>query len=225
MYPALTIQKETQLKAETAKHKTAAKRAPEPHDKAWTKLTGTLREFFSHGKHGETNGFKLDKGLEVHFPPHLSKQLTELITVGDKVEVVGEEKISREGIEHIKPRIITNVTSGASLDVKAPTPPHREQRRHTEREKDVIEIAGQVLEFKQGKHGETNGFSLNAQLEVHFPPHLSEQVTALAAAGDKLKVAGYMHVTLKGDTHFHAHTITNERTEESVVDNGPPHKH
>lgn len=212
------------MKAETAKHKTAAKHAPEPHDKAETKLTGTLREFFSHGKHNETNGFKLDKGLEVHFPPHLSEQLTEFITVGNKVEVVGEEKINREGVEHIKPRIITNVTTGAVLDVKASPPPHKEHKKHKDREAGAIEITGEVLEYKKGKHGETNGFSLRAQIEVHFPPHMSEQVTALAAAGDKIKVAGHRHVTPKGDTHFHADTITNERTGESVIDNGPPHK-
>lgn len=197
------------MKAETAKRKFETKHALEPHEKAETNLTGTLRKFFSHGKRGETNAFKLDKGLEIHFPPHLSDRLTRFIAVGDQVEVIGEERINREGVEHLKPRIITNVTNGAAFDVKAFAPPH-EKPRH--KGKDAIEIIGEVAEYKRGKSNDINGLSLNVQLEVRFPPHMSEQVTVLAAAGDKVKVTGHMHVTPKGDTHFHAETITCERT-------------
>jgi hypothetical protein len=206
-------QGEKTLKAETAKHKREANDKPDAKTEA--KIKGDLKEFFSHGKRGETNGFKLDSGLEIHFPPHLANRLVELMGIGDEIEVDGEERTNREGVKHIKPHTIANITRGATLAVKDFPPPHEKKKRDKEkhdRENEAAEIVGEVLHFKKGKHGETKGLALNARIEVRFPPHLSAQIEEIAAAGERIKVAGRWHTTPKGDLHFHAETITNERT-------------
>jgi hypothetical protein len=49
---------------------------------------GTVSQFLLNS-HGELDGLILSNGRQVHFPPHLSRQIAKHISVGDKVRVRG----------------------------------------------------------------------------------------------------------------------------------------
>lgn len=49
---------------------------------------GTVTRFLLN-PHGELDGFVLDDSRQVHFPPHLSKQLARNVKIGDAVTVRG----------------------------------------------------------------------------------------------------------------------------------------
>jgi hypothetical protein len=65
--------------------------------------------------------------------------------------------------------------------------------------------------------GQADGLLLSDGIEVHFPPHLSAQLVALASPGDKLTLIGF-----KNGPVFVARTITNGVTTKSVELTPPP---
>lgn len=60
---------------------------------------GTVTRFLLN-PHGEFDGFILDDSRQVHFPPHLSKQLARNVKMGDLVTVRG---IKPRGADMVAP--------------------------------------------------------------------------------------------------------------------------
>jgi hypothetical protein len=67
---------------------------------------------FLHNLHGDADGFLLD-GQQVHFPPHLSDNLTKSIKIGDRVSVQG---LKRRGVDILMALSITSVKGKQTFD-------------------------------------------------------------------------------------------------------------
>ncbi|HEY3539083.1 MAG TPA: hypothetical protein VGL01_16820 [Trinickia sp.] len=52
------------------------------------------------------------------------------------------------------------------------------------------ETNGTVTQFLMNPHGELDGFILDGQWQVHFPPHLSERIGAHITLGENVSVRG-----------------------------------
>ena len=85
-------------------------------------VTGTITRF-SVAPLGEMNGFKLDNGTTVHFPPHTGSKLVALLKKGEKVSVSGMVRAGVKGQPEIEASQIRNLGSGKSVNVAAIAPP------------------------------------------------------------------------------------------------------
>ena len=85
-------------------------------------------------------------------------------------------------------------------------------------------IRGTVRSFTTAPKGETHGLILDNDTEVRFPPHLGDKVKAVVGKGDRVRVTGRAKTGPKGDTNFHATSITNLDTSKSfeILDDAPP---
>jgi len=82
----------------------------EPHKQET--VSGTLVGWRTN-PHGEPDGFLLDDGTEVRFPPHRAGSVREIFRDGARVEATGERR-GRRG-EHLHARILRDPASGASV--------------------------------------------------------------------------------------------------------------
>ena len=85
------------------------------------------------------------------------------------------------------------------------------------------EVAGILERFVLNPHGEVDGFVMNGQTQtpilVHTPPHIEDELTRSAKAGDKLRVRG---VRPRGANVLAAVAVTGESGLQ-IVDEGPDH--
>ena len=81
------------------------------------------------------------------------------------------------------------------------------------------ETCGTVRRFLLNPHGELDGFVLGSRQlrQVHFPPHLSQQVARLVAVGDEVRIRG---VKPRGADMIAAVSITT-KTGKAILDEGP----
>lgn len=101
---------------------------PPPPDRAVDGPTKTVRgvvKEFTTAPKGETDGFFLDDGTEVHFPPHLSDKVTDVVNKKDRVKVTGRSMKMPGGETHFQASSITNLRTNTSvaIDDTAPPPP------------------------------------------------------------------------------------------------------
>lgn len=87
-------------------------------------VSGTLAGW-KRNHHGDLDGFYLDDGSEVHFPPHRADGIQEVVREGVRVEARGER---RGG--HIHAFIVTNPESEASTEAHRPPPAGEPEKRH-----------------------------------------------------------------------------------------------
>lgn len=83
----------------------------------------------------------------------------------------------------------------------------------------AAEITGTVRMFKLTPVGDLEGFILNDGMEVHFPPHLSQQLAAAVRPGDRVEVRAWQSTT---PGFVVGTSVTDTRSGETVVDEGPP---
>jgi hypothetical protein len=140
--------------------------------------------------HGEVDGLLLDGGIQVHFPPHMGKDVAAAVKPDDQVSVQGYR--TGEG-PVVKAEIITNVRSGESimeresglLDRPLVPPPIRNLsllERHAE---------GIVQVLLYGPRGDINGAVLEDRTILRIPPHAAYQFRALLQVGQSLNAVGY----------------------------------
>lgn len=89
---------------------------------------------------------------------------------------------------------------------------------------DAETVRGKVKAFHENPKGDRDGLILTSGTEVRFPPHLGEKVTGAVAVGDEVRVVGESHKGPKGDTHFRATLIANDKSGAEVKIDGPPKK-
>ena len=114
---------------------------------------GTVTRFLLN-PHGELDGFVLGSRQlqQVHFPPHLSRQVARLVAVGDTVRVRG---VKPRGADMIAAVSLTSKTGKVILDEG----PHRdgEKHHHPDAERTPMEASGEVLLSLFGPKGELRG--------------------------------------------------------------------
>lgn len=79
-------------------------------------------------------------------------------------------------------------------------------------------ISGIVDQYLLNPEGEADGLLLQSGTQIHFPPHLSEQLQSTVRPGIKVSINGFA----EGASSFAATSITNITNQKSVSDAGPP---
>lgn len=215
------------------------RQSPPPEPVSLT-IQGTLTSFEYSPKKGHLNGFYVDTGsgvIEVKFPHHEADNVTAVVSVGSLVEVSGDLHTGKEGDSHLQARTITNLDSGQSVTIgstgpSAPSPggpppptggppPPTQEPPPPPADAEITIIEGTLTGFEYSpKKGHLNGFWLDTasgMVEVRFPHHQADAVTAIVSVGASVRVSGEMHTGPKGDTHLKASTIENLDTGQSTT--------
>jgi hypothetical protein len=133
---------------------------------------GTVTQFLLN-PHGELDGFILGNDKQVHFPPHMSRQVTRLIGIGDKVRVRG-----------IKPRAAdivaaVQLTSGKGVVIDDHGPGHDgEKHQKPPVDRLPMEVVGEVRLSLYGPKGELRGALLTDGTSIRMPPHAALELVA-----------------------------------------------
>jgi hypothetical protein len=81
------------IKQEASNHSVVTKTAAAPPIKEAVETSGTVSKFL-YNVHGDSVGFILDGGKQIHFPPHLSAKVLKCVKVGDKIHVNGKRLVA-----------------------------------------------------------------------------------------------------------------------------------
>lgn len=81
---------------------------------------------------------------------------------------------------------------------------------------EIRTLTGKVIGDHTAPRGEVDGLILVSGVEVKFPPHEWDRVSAVAQVGDRIRATGDYRRTRRGDAHLRATKITNTATGESV---------
>ena len=76
--------------------------------------SGRIHEFHRN-KHHDVDGFQLEDGTEVKFPPHLAARMTDIMSVGDTVNVKGRRHQTPKGDIHLHADSIVNSKTRKSV--------------------------------------------------------------------------------------------------------------
>jgi hypothetical protein len=88
-------------------------------------VTGTILNY-TRTPSGEVDGFTLDSGQRVHFPPALSAKVSEQFPPNMPVQVIGQRQTDPDGRQVIEADQLTNPSTHATLDIasaRAAQPP------------------------------------------------------------------------------------------------------
>lgn len=98
---------------------------PKPKKEKPMKAKGTIASFHEN-HHGDVDGFTLDDGTEVKFPPRVGELLQEGLDVGTRVTVNGHWHKTPEGDIHLHADSINTAKYAYAIDhPKKPKPPKR----------------------------------------------------------------------------------------------------
>ena len=154
--------------------------------------------------HGEVDGLIVGS-RQVHFPPHLSKQIVRHVTPGDVVRVRG-----------IKPRD-ADMTAAVSLTTASGVVildegPHLEGEKHHKPDikRKPMDASGEVVLSLFGPKGELRGALLDDGTSLRMPPH------AAAELADYLTPGLHVHAWGHGVRTRHGRTIEVDEIAELV---------
>ncbi len=156
-------------------------------------VSGTVKQFLIN-PHGEIDGIIFEDGTEVHFPPHMSPQISKSIAKGQKVTVKG-----------VRPRS-ADVIAGVSIQSSQGKPivddgppkekPGKHKGRHASKSKiKSAEVIGVVQRPLHGPKGEVRGVLLTNGETVRFPKHEAKRLASLTAKGAKFAARGEVIIT------------------------------
>jgi hypothetical protein len=162
---------------------------------------GTVTRFLLN-PHGELDGFVLGRARQVHFPPHLSKQVARQIAIGDAVKVRG---VRPRGVDMIAAISITPKNGRVILDEG---PDHDREPQHTA--KKPMDASGKVLLALHGPKGELRGALLDDGTSLRMPPHAAAELAAYLTPG------AHVHAWGQGVKNKFGRTIEVEEIAELV---------
>ena len=146
-------------------------------------ITGTI-DLFLVNKHGESDGFVLTNGVEVHVPPHLSSRLLREVRPGSKVNVRG---VRPRGADMIA-AVAIDTQKGRILDEG---PDKREDESKFEQAKHgPMSVQGIVKQPIHGPKGELRGALLEDGRIIRLPPHEAERFADLLTKGATIAAKG-----------------------------------
>ena len=147
---------------------------------------GKLTQFLLN-PHGELDGFILDHARQVHFPPHLAKQVAKHIAIGDRVRIRG-----------VKPRdadivAAVTLTSAQGKEIADEGPHHANHahhEHHAEHDGRPMDAEGKVVLSLHGPKGELRGALLEGGTSLRMPPHAAAELKAYLTPGAYVKAWG-----------------------------------
>lgn len=176
-----------------------------------TTAEGVVKEYTTAPR-GEIDGAVLDDGTTLHWPPHLADKFQGVATKGDKVRATGWTETGPAGDTHFEVGQVTNLRTKASAtnDDRPPAPPPPPPPLPP-----VVPAPGQdnaaegvVKEFTTAPRGEMDGVILDNGTVLHWPPHLADRFSGIAAKGDRVRATGRTETGPAGDTHFEVQQLT-----------------
>lgn len=165
---------------------------------------GTVTQFLLN-PHGELDGFVLGKNKQVHFPPHMSRQVARHFSIGDQVKVRGVKPRSADIIAAVL------LISSAGVAVLDEGPHHvggKHEKPHAERR--PMEVMGEVKLSLYGPKGELRGALLTDGTSIRMPPHAAAELVGYLKPGAHIQVWGH------GVKNKYGHTVEADDIAELV---------
>jgi hypothetical protein len=146
---------------------------------------GTITQFLLN-PHGELDGFVLGNNRQVHFPPHLARQVAKHMSVGDKVRVRGVKPRAADIVAAVQ---LTSATGVVILD----DGPHHDGEKHEKPHVDryPMDVTGEVRLSLYGPKGELRGALLTDGTSIRMPPHAAEELSSYLEPGAHIQVWGH----------------------------------
>ncbi|CAM3653403.1 S1 motif domain-containing protein [Bordetella sputigena] len=148
---------------------------------------GTVSRFLLN-LHGELDGLILGtrRGRQVHFPPHLSRQVARHIAIGDKIRVRG---VKPRGADMIV-AVALSTRGGSTIRDEGPggrrdTHP----RMHAKHQK--MEASGKVVLRLFGAKGELRGALLADGTSLRMPPDTAAYLATYLTPGMHVQAWGH----------------------------------
>ncbi|WGS54956.1 hypothetical protein LFL96_36340 (plasmid) [Paraburkholderia sp. D15] len=137
---------------------------------------------------GDVDGFMTDDGTLVHFPPHMSAQLTSAVRRGDLVQVSGRRD---EGGSFAAQRITDTQTGRQVIDEPSMpgTPPM--PRGAGGAGLSLLSAQGQVAHVTTAPRGEPDGVILSDGTVIKLTPPVAQQFATLVRKGATVSAQGY----------------------------------
>ncbi|KMZ12312.1 hypothetical protein BHUM_04665 [Candidatus Burkholderia humilis] len=154
--------------------------------------------------HGEIDGLLLG-ARQVHFAPHLSKELARQVAPGDEVRIRG---VKPHGADMIAAVSLTTKRGALILDEGPHHDGEKHHKPHVERK--PMQASGEVTLSLFGPKGELRGALLDDGTSLRMPPH------AAAELADYLSPGAYVHVWGHGVKNRHGRTIEVDEIAELV---------
>lgn len=148
---------------------------------------GTVARFLTNPD-GDVDGFMIDDGTLVRFPPHMSSQLTSAVRKGDSVQVSG----TRDEGGNFTAQRITDTQSGRQLIDTPPLPGTRPLPPAARGEGlSRLSVQGQVAHVTTAPRGEPDGVILSDGTVIKLTPPVAQQFATLVRTGATVSAQGY----------------------------------
>jgi hypothetical protein len=135
---------------------------------------------------GLCDGFLFDDGLQVHFPPHLSRQLLKRVKEGDRVGVHG---LKPRGAEVLAALSVTTHGGHCIEDLGPHAQAHHSAPRGVSKSRPV-QLDGTVARRLYAPKGEVSGALLEDGTAVRMHPRDNEALLPLLLPGRRITVWG-----------------------------------
>ena len=177
-------------------------------------VEGTVSQYLLNPR-GEVDGLLLEDHTVIKFPPHLARELVEVIKPKERVRANGH----LEAEKLLKGHVIANLERGQAIREIKPTPPERAVALGPLQS---LSAAGTIRLIKRNPHGDIDGAVLDDRTLLHFPPHAGRQFAKLLREGEPIAVIGYGTVNDLGRTV--AVAMLGRSTDALVLVEPPPAK-
>jgi hypothetical protein len=154
--------------------------------------------------HGELDGLVIEM-RQVHFPPHLSKQLARHVALGDEVRVRGVKPRGADMIAAV------SLTAKSGVLIRDEGPHHDGEKHHKPHvQRKPMEASGEVLLSLHGPKGELRGALLDDGTSLRMPPHAAAELAGYLSPG------AHVHAWGHGVRNKHGRTIEVDEIAELV---------
>ncbi|SAL48356.1 hypothetical protein [Caballeronia humi] len=153
---------------------------------------GRVTQFLLN-KHGELDGLVLDHERQVHFPPHLSKQVAKHIAPGDTIRVRGVKPRDADLIAAV------SLMSKQGVEILDEGPNH-DAPKHEKPEGRPMDVQGEVVLSLYGPKGELRGALLDDGTSLRMPPHAAAELIDYLSPGAHVQAWGHGVKTRHGRT-------------------------
>ena len=155
-------------------------------------VEGTVSQYLLNPR-GEVDGLLLDDLTVIKFPPHLARELVQVIKPKERVRANGH----LEAEKLLKGHVIANPLTGRAIREIKPTPP---ERAGAVGPLQPLSVAGTIRLVRRNPHGDTDGVVLADGTLLHFPPHAGRQFADLLREGQGITALGFGTVNDLGKT-------------------------
>jgi hypothetical protein len=148
-----------------------------------TEVEGTVSQYLLNPR-GEVDGLLMDGRTLIKFPPHLARELVQVIKPKERVHANGH----LEAEKLVKGYVIVNPATGRAIREIKPAPL---ERAGTLGALQPLSVAGAIRVVKWNPQGDIDGVIFEDGTILHFPPHAGRQFAGLLREGQRLAAAGF----------------------------------